>query len=457
MLKRILAIMMVVALMGTALVNVIYAATGDTWPTDDSDNSIESIITLSSGSTVLTNTIVPIMKTGIPVFYYTNQATTYGYFASHKVTFDVDTTSTVWIGAYNNAGTWTPDPNYDVGTLSQYYSQSLSYEGTITYNHRYVVNPSTAYVVTTTENVDLSTFVACFENVPAGTYSFTYTPSQRYITLAIFIDATDDGSGGDDGSGTDTDTSASDSVYDVYYPMGEERVELWEDLLDAINNYDGSEDSRNVIYEKIDTISSWGDLLGVSMADYALNLFAEKSGLFSGVVTDFISNAEEILDLFTNGAIDSSESAYKLSDLFSDQLLKCGTVSEALFLSSVYQAWNQKLLILCLFSESETVMFDNPITDDDKEEFTSFEEKEQELISLFNLEQYKAQISIDNFTASLSANSTATLRAWLDYIINDSFFSPFITIPVSLLLVTSILGTSIVILRRRSRSAGGDE
>lgn len=455
MLKRILTIFLVVSLMGTAFVNVIFAAN---WPSDDSNISINSVISMSHGSNVQFNTIVPVTKSGIPVFFFSTKDVAEGYFSSHTVSFSVPSTSTVWIGAYNKAGTWTPNPHNDVGSLSQYYDQSLSFEGTLTYNYRYNINTSNGFITGSIENVPLSTFVACFKDVPSGTYSFTYTPNQKFTTLAIFVDATGGGSGGGSGGDTPTepDPPVTGSSNNVYYPMGAERVTLWGELLDAINNFDGLAESRNAIYTKIDAMSSWGDLLGVMMADYALNLFSEKSGLFSGVVSDFISNAEAILNRYNNNEIDSSQSAYQLSDLFSAQLVKCGTVSEALYLSSVYQAWNQKLLIICLSFDTDPVVFDNPITPTDKDAFVSHEQKEQALMSLFNLEQYKAQISVNNFTASLSANSTAQLRAWLDYIINDSFFSPFITIPVSLLLVTSILGTSIVIIRRRSRSSGGE-
>lgn len=453
MLKRILTIFLVVSLMGTAFVNVISAAV---WPSDNSHIPINSVISMSHGSNVRWNT-APFLETGIPVFFHSTKVVSEGYFSSHTVSFSVPSTSTVWVGAYNNAGTWTPNPNTDVGSLSQYYDQSLSFEGSLTYNYRYNINSSNGFITTTNQNISLSTFVACFKDVPAGTYSFSYTPNQRYCTLAIFVDSTAGGSGGGSGGDTPTepDPPSTGSSNNVYYPMGDERVTLWGQLLDAINSFDGSAESRNTIYTKIDAFSSWGDLLGISMADYALNLFSEKSGLFSGVVADFITNAEDILNLYNNNQLDSSQSAYRLSDLFSAQLVKCGTVSEALFLSSVYQAWNQKLLIICLSFDTEPVVFDNPITATDKEVFTSHEQKEQALVSLFNLEQYKAHISVNNFTSSLSSNSTSQLRAWFDYIINDSFFSPFITIPVSLLLVTSILGTSIVIIRRHRGRQGG--
>lgn len=456
MLKRILAILMVVALLGTAFVNVVFGATGDTWPGNDLNRSYSLNLQFSNSVTVAMGSSIS-RSLGVPVFFQSNSTTV--TFNTVSVSFTIDEPSTVWIGAYNNAGSWYPDPNYDVGSLSTYYNQALSYEGSLVYNYRYLVDATYGNLISTTENYSASTYVACFSNVPAGTYTYTYNPSLRYCTSAIFVDAIDNGgSGGDPGDDTSGSVSSGSSgasgAIDIYYPMGSDRIGVWNTLLNAINSYNGSAAQLSSILNSIDDLARWGDLLGVSMAEYALSLFSERGALVSGVVDTFISYAEDVLESYTNNELTVAESAVELSDFFSTQLENCGTVSEAMLLGSVYTAWNQKLLILALFGLGNVVL-EEGIPDSDEEFAQDYYDREKEMLALFNNQQFSASIDLKNYVNSLNSSSVGTFKSWLDYLINDSFFNPFISIPLSLILVSVVLGTRIVF--RRSSSGGGSD
>lgn len=425
---------LVVAFLVTALILPVYGLTGDTWPENTDVKTILASIVDTDGDTLnLTGTE---LQTGSPVYFYNTglQAT---QFSMCSYTFTVPTSgATVWIGSYNNAGTWYPDPNY-IGTLSQYYDQSVSYEGSLVYVHRYTMNMNTGMLDGTRDNQTMTTFVSCYKNVPAGQYTVSYNTALKYAPVAVFIDESDIDTGGGDDSGG----SGAEGTTEIIYPMGSARYAAWESLLNAIANYNGSANSIQAVLSRIEELSKWGDLLGVSMADYALNLLAERGGLTSGNITGFIADANDVLDQLSNEELLPGESAVELSNLFSEYLEKCATVSEAMLLGTTYTAWNQKLLILSLFGVDDEPLVPG-LSQEEQDKVNSYYDKEEALLNEFNKEQFSASIDLSNYIGSLNMASASSIKDWFDWLFTKSFFTPFIMIPLSCLLMTILLGTT---------------
>lgn len=156
---------------------------------------------------------------------------------------------------------------------------------------------------------------------------------------------------------------------------------------------------------------------------------------FSSLMT-----SEMLIDL-ANGLVDYNEFMSKLGQITSNASNFCSTVDQYTALNGVLQN------TLAMAEQIERIKakqnLEDAISNGDVEQIQQYYDAEQELISAFDQAKFQAQLDFDTWFTLLPPTETIEYKKIFDYILNDSPIKNYIMIPVSMGLVTILLGTGI--------------
>lgn len=277
-----------------------------------------------------------------------------------------------------------------------------------------------------------------FDDVPAGTYTFRDT------------------------------SSTSETGWDSNYPYNR-RVFVWptigvfiisgESVSDVVDSYIAGDSSFS------DTLSNLSTTLGNSISNSATDAekqFHASLGQFeldrlvqasndknmTQIQNTLVPSLNNSVNSFASGSSTLEDSLTSLNNSFGSSLDSAETPEQALLVSTQYQIALKKLEIQAQIKAKNKL--DSAISDDEMSQFDSYYQTEEDIIQLFDKEEFESKLDYQTWLLQLPTTEAIQYRQFFEYILNDSPWKYFILIPMMMTLVSIVLGT-------RIRLRGSDE
>lgn len=344
----------------------------------------------------------------------------------------------------------------DYGDLSSYRDVSLDY--TVDFGESW---PGTLYVPNfNSSSFDISSSVGFvnvlfvgFKDVPIGNYTITSDLfDSSYATPCFGVYASGYGSGGSGGSGgTDTDDSGTGGGSGS---TGNSGYEGFNNIVDKFQNgnitYTEALDLLGDRYDFIHTTDIYQNLLYVN--EYQMSV-SKLNGLVSSSAADKSAELDaqmsSTVNQFADGSIDLKGAMDSLSGDFTSALSGAQTVEEAQAVTAVYQ-----VKLLQLESQNQVKFmegFDAVISDEEIQNAKDYYAAEDELVNAFDVAEFDSMLQFEAWYLQLPSDEAAQYKSLFDYLLNDSPIRLFVIIPLTMGLVTILLGT-----RMRIKPDSGD-
>lgn len=422
--KRHIAIPLLCVVLVAALSFPVYA---DTFPYPKNDLSGTSIINYSAVNAVISDPCVgseslSFGKMWTGKFASSSNTNNYDY-----VNYGVDVNLSFTLQVLVGGSLYIAFPDADLTgiyfeSLSSYRDPDNDYYvdfGDSFSLNLYTPNPSTRSFVKSTTTGSLNVYFVCFNNVPAGTYEvsassmsndsdnlcFGVYASQGDVYQNIVHSVT---------IGSTSYTDAIDQIMDVYESTKEDEfgalVDVHQRTINAI--------------ELTNTLEQ----LNMSMSSVA----AQNASALS-------SKMGSTVDQFANGDIDLSNAMNSLSSDFTSALSGAQTVDEAQAVTAVYQANLKKLEVRNEIKMMQA--FDDAMTDEEFQQIQNYYAAESELVESFDVAEFDSMLQLEAWYLQLPVDESAEYKKFFDYLLNDSPLRLFVIIPLTMGLVTILLGT----------------
>lgn len=262
----------------------------------------------------------------------------------------------------------------------------------------------------------------CYRNVPAGDYNLSYEFSDNFspICFGVYASLGNQMNFMVDNFVTSLDSGVGSSSDELSSFLNE----LWDYRLSL--NSDSAEES--ILHE----------LEYQSSLKYLMSQVDVK---FVDFVDSFASGINIMLPYLISGQISYPMFIEAVADNMANCSQMCSTVEQANVLLNL--ATNYLHIAEQIELQKAKANMDQAISDGDIEEIQSYYDAEQQLISAFDQAKFKAQLDFDTWFTLLPPTETIEYKKFFDYILNDSPIKNYIMIPVSMGLVTILLGTGI--------------
>lgn len=437
--KRHIAIPLLCVVLVAALSIPVFAAPEDspTFPYPPNDLSGSSIINFTAVSAAITNVCVGSESLSFGKMWTGKFAsisnTNDDYYDNYGVDVDLSFTLNILVGgslyiafpdSYSSAIGFDALSSYRDPTNDYYVDFGDSWPLNL-----YTPNPSTKSFVKSSTTGSLKVYFVCFSNVPAGTYvvsvsgtsnvdvnlCFGVYASQRGVYQNIINRVT---------SGSTSYTDAIDQIMDVYEST-------------KIGDFGALADVHERMINAVELTNTLEQLNMAMSTAAAQNASALSSKMGSTV------------DKFANGEINLSNAMSSLSSDFSSALSGAQTVDEAQAVTAVYQANLKKLEVRNEIQMMQ--VFDDAMTDEEFQQIQDYYAAESDLVESFDVAEFDAMLQFEAWYLQLPVDESAQYKKFFDYILNDSPIRLFVIIPLTMGLVTILLGT-----RMRIKPDSGD-
>lgn len=273
---------------------------------------------------------------------------------------------------------------------------------------------------------DLDVNFMCYRGVPAGTYrielDFYENSNTNPVCFGIYGDTRPSMTGYVDAYINSLDDVASTGI------PADGLSTVLQDLWDLRQSNTGDTFESSVLRE----------LEYQSSVEYLLSQVDTK---YVGYLANIYNIALSLYSQLFSGNLSYDVFLAETSNLASQASSFCSTVEQFQALSTILQN---------LYTAAEQIErikakanLEQAISDGDVQEIQQYYDAEQELISAFDQAKFQAQLDFDTWFALLPSDQTIEYKKFYDYILNDSPIKNFIMIPVSMGLVTILLGTGI--------------
>lgn len=303
----------------------------------------------------------------------------------------------------------------NITALSQYYDPSGDYSvnlGTQTVKYYIPDLNNMEYVISQT-SAELNINFLHFTDVPPGNYQISCESMWEgagVMCLGIYV------SQGDVyGSIVDQFTNGSLS---------------YTDAVDELFNYQES-------LTPIDNHEAMVQALELQNNLSKLNNAA--STVAAAKANDLDNRMGAVVDSFASGDVTMKQAMDSLQSDFSESLSGAQTVDEAQAVMAVYKVNMQKLELQGQFQLMEG--FDVIISDDDMQKMDDYYAAEEELVNSFDVAEFDSMLQLESYLLQLPADESVAYKKFFNYLLNDSPLRLFIIIPLTMGVVSILLGT----------------
>lgn len=312
-----------------------------------------------------------------------------------------------------------------------------------------------------------------FNDVPAGDYTYYYPPSSFDIQRETFDTADDQfftaftyvpfgfylaeaqtpgGGGGSDGDDSSDDSSSGG---DTSSGGGGSGGGIDDTYLDSWTDPDASL-SENIanIQSTLNEAVAGSDEPDVQTfyaiyANYQLELLQKENDLnFTNTVNNVESGFSQVINDYIAGNITYADALDDLSDSYVDSLADCETPEQGSYLTAVYQAKQTQLHYKAVDLAGDVIK--DVITDEELDNADDYYEAEEALISQFKLQNLQDTVKFQEWYNLLGSAEALTYKSIFDWFLNTSSFKYWLIIPLSMIVITNLLGTVLYVSRHRA-------
>lgn len=348
----------------------------------------------------------------------------------NAVTISLSGTATVWIAVRTAALS-----SYDFSYLSTYRNSSgdLTHTFTNKVYPRYSCWWESGEIISDGNMIEnFNVTYLCFKDVPASNFS--------YIDRSI---GTDSGNYIYRVSGVYINRSSSGTVGDILidYQSG------------GLSFSDALSSIRDITATNVSASSSADEkLFHVLNAQYTLDqlLIASDDRALQQLHDSFIPSLDSQISAYQSGDQTLVTTLTNMSSSYSSALASAETAEQGSMITSAYSFKVQHFRLIA--EQMAADRLESAISDEEMQQASDYYASESELLSQFDFQAFKDTLSFDMWYQRLDLVEAASYKSIFDYIINDSPVRDFIVIPLTLIIVSVLLGTHIKIPRSR-----GDE
>lgn len=343
--------------------------------------------------------------------------------------------------------------------LWQYYDESSSFDYTLTGEVLWMNIESTdmtyefddSYSRTNTVEVTFSKF----NDVPWNATAYTFiVPSETVpqnassylIPYGVFVTRQDSNTtpvnpgGGVPGGGEDN------SLYDVWY--------------DESASFADNVASINTTFRESLAAATTDDerMFYAAFAQYQLDIVKQQSD------EAFVGSSEELFNInfyrpiydFMSGLFPLSNCIQEMSDGYRSLLTQCSTVEQGIYVSTLYQVAQEELYRQAQLKATQRL--NSAISDEEMDATSDYYAAEDQLLSMFKIQDLEDTVNYNQWFNLLMErpSEVSTYRAILDYFLTDASWSYWITLPMSFMIVSIVLGTGISLYASSKRKSGSD-
>lgn len=302
-----------------------------------------------------------------------------------------------------------------------------------------------------------------FNDVPVGSYTY-YIPSSSFtrttlnssvgltmtaiIPFGFYLAETTPPSGGGDTGGGDTgggDTSGGDTsgggIDQTYLDSWIDPTATFQQNIISIQNtlneaVAGSDDADVQTFYAL-------------YANYQLDLLQKDNDLsFTNTVNNVETSFSHVINDYISGNITYADALDDLSDSYVNSLADCSTPEQGSFLTAVYQAKQTQLHYKAVDLAGEVIK--DVITDEELDNAEDYYEAEEALISQFQLQNLQDTVKFQEWYNLLGSAEALTYKSIFDWFLNSSSFKYWLIIPLSMIVITNLLGTVLYVSRHRA-------
>lgn len=265
-----------------------------------------------------------------------------------------------------------------------------------------------------------------FSGMPAGTYQihvpyneFWFEFTEPVVGCAYGVWVTELNPGG--GSG-----SYFDIWFDPNAPLDQQLDDITNTLKDAIDSTD------------LRDLKSFYTIFAQYQLSYALKVSDER---FVISVRSFSDELDSIIADFRNQDIDYSTALSDMSDSFVEALQTAETPEQGNYITNVYGV-KQQLMHEMALTQAQARL-ESAISDEEMDEADDYYNREEDLIGQFNMQQMEDLVDYQQWYNLLDAGEADLYKSIYDWFFNSSSFKFFIVVPITLSIITIIMGTRI--------------
>lgn len=273
----------------------------------------------------------------------------------------------------------------------------------------------------------------CFENVPLN--------AALYITDNSFkSSATDDVYG-----------NVYNGIYYTFRVMGvyvSPQSLTSEEVVDRYIDGDSSfSDSLTALNTAInDAINSTDDMsqkqFELLKGQYELERLVVVSNDKS--INDIKNNVTPAFDNQINdyvyGSASLDDTIASMSSTYTEALSSAETPEQGILVNTTYEIKMQQLEFEARQKAAEKM--DSAITDEDQQEAKDYYDLESNILSLFDLQEFKDQLVFDEWYQSMSLTEAVSYKSIYEWFLNDSELRYWLIVPISYIIITLLLGTA---------------
>lgn len=240
----------------------------------------------------------------------------------------------------------------------------------------------------------------------------------------------------------------------VYVSQGNAYGAIVDSFIGGSLSYSEALDEMLQFNESLDPIDSHeATVQALELQNMIAQLNAAASTVAAKIASNLDSKMESTINAYADDNLSLKDAMDSLSDDYTSALSDAQTVDEAQAVLAVYTA-NLKQLE----AQSQVKMmiaFDDAMSDEEFQQIQDYYAAEGELINAFDVADFDAQLQFDNWFLLLPQKEAFDYKRFFDYLLNDSEIRHFIIIPLTMGLVSIIMGTR---MRVRPSSGGkGDD
>lgn len=194
------------------------------------------------------------------------------------------------------------------------------------------------------------------------------------------------------------------------------------------------------------------------LAQYQLENFVVSSNcdfVDNGII--FSNELDSVLSDFNSFNIDYITALEDFSDLYISSLEEAETIEQGNYITSIYQIKQQALQQFALKHASDRL--NAVVTDDDREFMDNYYASEDALLSQLSLQRLEDTITYQEWFNIASDSESLVFKSIYDWFFTDSSFRYWLVVPMTFVIVSILLGTTIRMSGRFIRNSdrnGGD-
>lgn len=312
-------------------------------------------------------------------------------------TLTLNKSATIYIPYYlGNSSSIIEDVSF--GSLSQYRNSSKDFTINAPFDYQYgysarFVNTDDSFEVVpnyTVSTAPLSRDITfyCFENVPSGRYNLTITTYD------------------------DLNSDTSHITFNFYMAPFVTIPTIYEDFENGnVSFTNAMNDIQNTLNSVINSnATDIQKLVALGVAQNDIERIKQISDVkYNGVVNDFISDSDSIIDSYNNGSIDVNTAISDIQMTYFDALSQSVTPEQGLYINTANQIKLAELQLNWQSNYKEEL--DSVITDEDlevnSEKLSHLDElhnQEMEVLSNFELAEFESKLEFSLWTDTLPSD-----------------------------------------------------